>query len=414
MNRAVVGVPPHVAQPPVTSMRRFWALTAAAAVSKLGNTFLNLAAPWAVLEHTHSAVLAALSLGVQYLPYIFSIPVGALIDRFDRRLVYSGSEILQGLAVAACPPLLASGHILLVLPLLLLVGCGSVVSSITSDFSLVPSVSPPDRLAQAYSHYTIALSLGRCLGPALAGTVTAVVGVSGALWIDAATFLATAGVALSLPRQTGRPATRGFGRMLAEGFATFRRLPGVPHLTAALAFYNLGAGAIPTILVVLAKNEWHWSAYAAGLVLTAGAAGNALGAWLGPRRPAGLPLERRIGRWLTLASVAGLVLLLPGAVPALAGFVFLMIAEGAINVSTNELRATLIPAELVGRVNAIMRTAIITAGALSAFVLGGTVSLNPSALHLAPIFAGAALSVAAWAARPPGPDPNPGLEPERS
>ncbi|MFF8413029.1 MFS transporter [Streptomyces omiyaensis] len=397
------GLPPSsqstaAAPPTATTMHRFWLLTSAAAVSKLGNTFLNLAMPWTLLAHTGSPLLAALSLGVQNLPYIISPLLGGLIDRYERRRVFMVSELVQGVAVALVPLLLMGQQIAWTLLLLLVVGCASVVSNLTSDFSLVPALSPPDRLAEAYSRYASATSVARCIGPAIAGGVLATVGPSWALWFDATTFLATAAVALTLPVQPAAPASAGFLSMLSEGFRGFRRLPGVVRLTVVLALYNLGAGSMPAIVVVLAKDAWHWSSGQAGLVLAAGAAGSALGAWLGPRVLAKGSTTRRVGCWFGVCAVACALLLPPWPALTVVGFFVLMAGEGGMNVTTNEYRFRAIPNALVGRVNSIMRAFIVGATVLSSVVLGWSVSLPEQLLRLAPAVIGAAAAFAVWAA----------------
>ncbi|MEU6232362.1 MFS transporter [Kitasatospora sp. NPDC047058] len=395
------GTPPS--PPPAATMHRFWLLTLAAAVSKLGNTFLNLAMPWTLLADTGSPLLAALSLGVQNLPYVASPLLGGLIDRYERRRVFLVSELVQGVAVALIPLLLASRQIAGILVLLLVVGCASVVSNLTSDFSLVPALSPPARLAEAYSAYASTVSVARCVGPAVAGAVLATTGPAWALWIDAATFLVTAAVAVTLPKQPPAPAAAGFLTMLSEGFRSFRRLPGVVRLTVVLALYNLGAGSMPAIVVVLAKDAWHWSSGQAGLVLAAGAAGSALGAWLGPRVLAGASTARRVGCWFGVCTVACALLVPPWPALTVLGFFALMAGEGGMNVTTNEYRFRAIPDALTGRVNSIMRAFIVGATVLSSVLLGWSVDLSDQLLRLAPALIGAAAACAAWAAVRPEP-----------
>lgn len=386
-----VGPPQHP-----TGMRHFWFLTWAAAVSKLGNSFLSLAMPWTMLESTGSATIAALSMGVQHLPYVFSPVLGGLIDRFDRRRVFIVSEVLQGASVAVVPLLLMAHHTSLALLCLLLVGCGGVTSSLTSDYSLVPSLSPPDRLAEAYSSYGAVTSLARCIGPAVAGAVVALVGAHGALWFDAATFLATAGVAVRLPLQRKPIPSMGFKAMLVEGARAFRKVAGIPRLTVALAVFNLGAGSLPAVVVAISSSAWKWSSQSVGLALAAVAAGSAAGAWLGARLLKHHTLQQRIALWFGICLAGALVMLVPGPVGAIAGFSLLSVGEGGMNVTTNEYRALRIPGDLVGRVNAIVRAFAVGSVPLSSLLLGWSAGLPAAWLWLAPATAGALVALAVW------------------
>ena len=381
---------------PVRSMRRFWYFTTAAAVSKVGNAFLNLALPWTILETTGSSVLAALSLGVQNLPYLFSPVLGGLMDRYDRRRLFVLSELVQAGSVAVIPVLLAIGAVVPAMVVLLVVGSGGAVSNLTSDFSLVPSLSPPDRVTQAYARYGTVISIARCVGPAAAGVVLASAGSSVALWIDAATFLATAGVALALPVERRSVARAPFLRMLVEGFRSFRRLTGIARLTAVITLYNLGAGAVTVAIVVVVKNAWGWSSNQAGLALAAGAAGSAVGGWLAGKLLLGAALERRIQTWFVFCAASAALMLVASPWTVVVGFFLLMVGEGAMNVTTNEYRFVAIPDELVGRVNSIMRAFINGATVVSSPLLGYSSTLSQRWLWLMPVALGAVTACLVW------------------
>lgn len=379
-----------------TSLRKFWLLTSAASVSELGNTFLYLAMPWTILAATGSPVLAALSLGVQYLPFVISPALGTLIDGYERRRVFFLSELLQGVLVATIPLLLMAGQIELILFVLLIAGCGTVVSNLTSDFSLLPMLVPADRVTEAYSKYAATTELARCAGPAVAGFVLAAFGGYWALWIDAATFLLTALVATALPKGEKPTVERGFWRMQVEGFRAFRRLPGIPRLTAALSLHNLGAGAVPTVMLLLVAGTWGWSSGWAGIVIAAGAGGSAIGAWLAGKVWLDRSPERRIGLWFTVCALACTALLLPWPALVVAGFCALMAGEGGMNVTTNEYRFRAIPDEVAGRTNAVMRAPILGAAALSSVLLGWSVSLPDHVLRFAPALLTSALAAVLW------------------
>ncbi|MFI1963005.1 MFS transporter [Streptomyces pathocidini] len=381
-------------------MRHFWVFTSASAVSKLGNTFLNVAMPWILLQVTGSALVAAASFGVQLAPYALSPAFGVLVDRFDRRRVFIWAEVAQCLLVALLPLLVYRDSSVPVLILLFLIGCGSLTSELTSDFGLIPELAPADSLTKAYSWYTTTVSIVRFVGPAVVGVVIGTLGARAALWIDAATFLATAGAALTLPlRPAPNQGPSQFRHMLRNGFSSFWRLRRVRRLTAALAVFNLGAGAVPTVLIVLAQTHWGWGPQVAGAALGVGALGAAAGAWITPRVARGKGLEARIGIWFCVCGLGGALMLFGSAPAVIAGFTLLSMGEGGMNVTTNEYRYTTIAKDLLGRVNAIIRAVIITGAATSSLVLGATAEIDSPCLWLAPVLAGGVLAWGIWATR---------------
>ncbi|MFD8236331.1 MFS transporter [Streptomyces sp. NPDC059696] len=387
---------------PDGSMRHFWVFTGASAVSKLGNTLLNVAMPLILLTVTGSKTIAALSFGVQLAPYALSPVFGVVVDRFNRRLVFIWAEIAQCVLVGLLPLIITSDHVVLVLAVLFLVGCGGLTSELTSDFGLIPSIAPAHSLAKAYSRYTTTISVMRFVGPALAGVLLGSLGPRSALWIDASTFLVTAGAAAWLPmRPTAERGPSLFGQMLTNGFTAFWRLTQVRRLTAAMTIFNLGAGAVPTVLVVLAQTRWHWSPEMTGAALGLGAAGAATGAWITPRVARRRRLQTRVGIWFAVCGLGGAAMLLGSSIAVIAGFFLLSMGEGGMNVTTNEYRYNAIPDELLGRVNAIIRAAVISGAAASSVVLGYTVSLDDSWAWLAPVVIGAVVATGLWFTRPP-------------
>jgi len=306
------------------------------------------------------------------------------------------AELSQGALIALIPPLLDGNLVGPALLLLLVASCGMAVSNLTSSYSLLPMLAPPDKVTQAYSWYGTATELAHTAGPAVAGVLLATVGGGWALWLDAATFGLTAFVATMLPPGEKPTFERNFLRMQVEGFRSFRRIRTIPRLTAVLSLYNLGAGAMAAVMLLLIERTWHWSSGWAGMVIAAGSAGSALGAWLGGKVWLGASSERRIGLWFTVCAIscAGLLASWPALV--IAGFCGLLAGEGGMNITTNEYRFRVIPGELAGRTNAVMRAFILGAAALSALLLGWSVSLPHQVLRFAPALATSALAVTVW------------------
>ncbi|GAA4921810.1 MFS transporter [Streptomyces coeruleoprunus] len=378
-------------------MRAFWLLTGASAVSTIGNTFLYIAIPWALLESTDSSLLAVLSVAAQTAPYLAAPFLGPLIDRYDRRVLFAAGELIQGAAVAVIPLLLAHDQVAAVFVSLFVLGLANVVSDVAGDYGLIPALVPRERLDKASSQFTSILLVARFVGPALAGFTIAAVGTTWALEIDAATFLLTALTVVFMPKAEPQAVTASLGTMLKEGIAYFRARPDLRRLTMAVALYNLGAGALEPTLLAVGGDQWNWDPTALGVAVSFGAVAAALGAWLSPRALRGGDRHRQITLWLAVAALGSAGLLVDVPLAVVAGFCVLCLGEGGVNAATMAYRQQQIPDELSGRVNAVIRTFITGAVPVSALLLGVTSRLTGSLQIFLPVTLTALLAVAVWA-----------------
>ncbi|MET7835804.1 MFS transporter [Micromonospora sediminicola] len=401
-------------------MRKFWLYTGATAISMAGNTFLYLAVPWALLEHTGSGLLAVTSMAAQTAPFLLAPLLGAFIDRHDRRTLFIAGEIVQCAAVAMIPLLLMLHQVALVFVMLAVMGLAKVVSDVAGDYGLIPALVPRERLDQAASWFNSAQLVARFAGPALAGLTIAAAGVTWALIIDAGSFLVTAVAALFLPRV--RTAIEQHGPTMREqiraGIAYFRARPDLRRLTAAVALYNLGAGAVEPTILTIGTDHWNWSPGALGIAVSFGAVAAAVGSWVSPLAPHG-PHRRhlRVGVWLGVAALGSLGLLFVAPILVIIAFCLLCFGEGGVNATTMAYRQAEIPAELSGRVNAVIRTFITGTVPLSSLLLGLTVGFTGSFLVFLPAAVTAVLAVVIWTTSPtrasnaPDPAPTPGPVP---
>jgi MFS family permease len=390
-------------------MRAFWLLTSASAVSTVGNTFLYVAIPWALLQSTSSPTLAVLSLGAQNAPYLLAPLLGPLIDRYDRRMLFAIGELTQAAAAAMVPLLLHQGQVGLVFAALFLLGLANVVSDVSGDYGLIPALVPKNRLDKASSRFTSILLVARFVGPALGGLVVAGAGTTWAIELDALTFTLTALTTVVMPRAIGQ-AARGarvrISRMLREGVAYFRDRPDLRRMTFAVAIYNLGAGALEPTILTVGADRWHWSAGAMGAAVSVGAIAAALGAWLSPWSLSGSNRVRQITLWLTVCVLGSAGLLFGWPLAVLTGFSVLCLGEGGVNAATMVYRQQEIPDELAGRVNTVIRTFITGAIPVSALVLGLTANLDGAAWAFVPATGAAFLALLVWwvrATRRPAP-----------
>jgi MFS family permease len=380
-------------------MRAFWWLTGATAVSTAGNTFLYLAVPLALIHTTTSSLLAVLAMAALTAPYLAAPVLGALIDRHDRRVTFVVGDLTQAGAVAVIPLMLALGQVGAVFVALCFAGLAKVVSDLSNDYGLIPALVPRARLDQAASWFNALQLVARFSGPALAGVTIAAVGTTWALLIDSATFLVTCCTVFFIPKTTSGTRESSITTMLRAGIGYFRSRPDLQRLTAALALYNLGAGALEPTLLTVGATQWSWSSPALGVAVSAGAVAASIGAAVSPLVRAGGRRQRRIAVWLAVITAGACCLLVSVPLGVVAGFCVLCFGEGGVNAATMAYRQQEIPPELSARVNAVIRTFITGAVPVSALLLGMTVNLTGSLRVFFPVAVTAVLAVVVWNVR---------------
>jgi MFS family permease len=352
----------------------FSALFLARAVSLLGDGIGTLALVVHVRATEGTGTAVALLLLAASLPRLLSPLAGAVIDRFDRRLVLAGGELGQAavlaVAVARLPPLP-------VLLALLLVKAAIVTVSEPAGASAVPFLVADDDLPAANALLGGLRQAGAVFGPLLGGVVVALAGVRAGLAVDASTFLVSVPLLGRVPRlppvDAREEGSTGKG-VLSEARDGLRHTLAQP-VTRALAigffFVGLAAGddvALPFLAGTLGAGDRGigalYAAVGAGLVL-------------------GYLLLTRRGRWrdtgpgvaLVLGSgIAALGNVLTGLAPALAAAVGFQVVRGVgLAVYETALQTRLqrvVPRRLLGRVFANVYGAVNVAACLGLLVAG--------------------------------------------
>ena len=204
-------------------------------VSQLGSMIQSIAAAWLMTDLTRSHTLIAAIQASATLPILLlGVFAGAIADNYDRRRVMLAAQTGMLLCSALLAVLTMRGLIgpYGLLALTLAVGTGTALNAPAWQASVRIQVGPRD-LPQAISLNTLAVNLGRSVGPAFGGLLVAAIGVGGAFALNAVSYLALIVVLLRW-----RPAV-----------APPVRQPMLPAIRAGLAFC---AGSVAGALVVTA------------------------------------------------------------------------------------------------------------------------------------------------------------------
>ena len=290
------------------AVREFRPLLGNFLLSTIGDELARVALTVLVYQRTSSALLAAVTFAISYLPWLVGGPVlSALADRLPRQRVLvatdAGRAILVALMAVPGMPL----PVLLVL-MFVLAMCSPPFESARS--ALVADVLDGDRYALANSITNVGLQVAQVVGFVAAGALVTVVDPGGALLIDAATFVVSAiWLALGLQRRpaatTGRP-RQSLLRDALEGFAYIQRSP---RLLAIMAVLWLGTAFLyaPEGIAAPLVGELGQGATGIGLLLAANPLGVTIGGLLLARLVAPRRREQLIPA-LVVVSLAPMVL----------------------------------------------------------------------------------------------------------
>ncbi|HEV2457480.1 MAG TPA: MFS transporter, partial [Ktedonobacterales bacterium] len=153
--------------------RDFALLWSGQAVSTLGTRMSALALPLLVLALTRSPAQAGLVAAARLLPYLlFSLPAGALVDRWNRKAVMIRCDVVRWLALGSVPLAFALGRLSVVqLYLVAFVEGTAYVLFSLAEVSALPRVVPESQLPRAWSLNETSDASGQLLGPGVAGFI---------------------------------------------------------------------------------------------------------------------------------------------------------------------------------------------------------------------------------------------------
>jgi MFS family permease len=361
--------------------RDFLLLWSGQGVSTLGTGVSRFALPLLVLALTHSPALAGFVAALRQAPYLlFSLPAGALIDRWDRKRVMIRCDAARWLALGSVPLAFALGHLTLaqVYVVSFVEGTAYVLFSL-AQISALPQVVAPAHLSRAYALDNANEFVGDLLGPALGAFIIGLApiieaGTMLAYVTDSVSYLASV-ISLRfirVPFQQERSASqRHLGREIAEGLRFLwgqRRLRIMVLLTATVNFLQ---SSITLAVIVLARDGLHLDVQALGFVLSAGGVGGVLGALLAPWLRARLRFGQMIiGAVMVWAAAVLALVAAPSAVWLVVGVGVVSLLWPVYGVTLVSYRLELTPDALQGRVNSAFRFLSFGAEPLGA-ALGG-------------------------------------------
>ncbi len=353
----------------VLAVREFRALLASSLLSVLGDQVARIAVALLVFDRTGSPFAAAATYACSLLPWLVAGPVlAALADRLPRRRLMVVSDLVRAALVGVL--LLPSVPLPLLFVVLLLVGLVSPAFDAAKS-AVLTDVLPGESYLVGNALQNVTLQFAQVAGFLVGGAAVALTSTSGALALDAATFLVSAGLLGTWVRERPLPEREAVS-LLGDTVAGVRWVARNPVLRRMLGFGLLSAlvTIAPEGLAVPVAAQLGGGPVTAGLLTAALPAGFLIGSIVVLRVPA----ERRQNLLPLLVLVSGVALLPTPALrtPVAVTVLWLLVGAGsALGLIANATYMQAVPREMRGRAYGVADTALTAVQGALLLALGG-------------------------------------------
>lgn len=202
----------------------------AALINRFGDSIDAIASAWIVYEITGNAAWSAIMYGVNKVPSIVVTPLaGAWVEGRKKKTIMVVTDLIR----AACVAFVATGYMLGLLQAWMLVITTLIISTVEAFRGPANSALLPKVLEKEYYEYGMSLSstLGsivELIGTAIAATIIALIGTSGAIYTDMVTFIMSAVIILFVNSKEQNLAKKKFDKKeyfddLINGFSYVRK-----------------------------------------------------------------------------------------------------------------------------------------------------------------------------------------------
>lgn len=349
-------------------------------VSLVGDQIARIAVAILVLDRTGSALAASATYAASYLAWLVGGPVlSTVADLLPRRRTMVAADLVRAGLVAVL--LLPGLPVPVVFALLVAIALLSPPFEAARS-ALLADVLEGDRYVAGNGLINTAGQLAQVAGFVVGGALVALVGIHGALVIDAISFALSALLLVTAVQERPLTGTDGPREPFLAALAGGIRLVASDRRLAALLGWAALVSAVtiaPEGLAVVVARDRGGGSLAVGILTAAVPAGFVLGSWLVLRLT---PARRRaLFPWLAVLSSVPLILTpIAGGVVAVAALWFLAGIGTAVNTVANPLFIQAVPARLRGRAFGVAASVIMAVQGIVLLMSGAIAErLTPSA-----------------------------------
>lgn len=369
-------------------------------VSISGNWMQIVAEVWLILTLTGSGFAVGITTALQFLPILlFGAWGGLLADRFAKRELLMMTQGMLAVPVIGLAAVSFAGIVAPWMVFLTVLVRGAVLAvDNPARQSFVIEIVGADRVVNAVSLNSVLVHGSRILGPAIAGVLIALVGVSWCFVANALTFivmyLALRG--MNVERLDEAPSSGNGPGAVRAGLEYVRQTPMLWMPLVLMGLLGTFGLNFQVLLPLLASFTFNGGATAYATLLAAMGAGAIIGALItGARGRTGPPII--IGSSLAFGLLAGLA----AAMPTLALEVPVLALLGAAGVtfsaSINSLMQLVVAPEMRGRVMALFTVVFLGSNPIGAPLMGWiSEAYDPRVALVLAAFAGVAVAIVAY------------------
>ena len=371
-------------------------------VSLVGTWMQTIAQNWLVYELTGSAADLGMVNFVGAVPMVLlTLYAGTIADRFDKRRIIFWCQVTMMLlalilGLLCWTEVVRFWHVLI---LAFLLGTAMAVDTPARQSFVVDLVGKED-LSNAIALNASIFHGARVIGPAVAGILIAAYGVSGAFFLNGASFLAVllalSLMDISLIRQTGG-GDSAMDQLAGVRYLRENRLPRAIILLISLS--SLIVMPFYVLVPIIAKEILGGNAGSYGVLMSAAGIGSLIGS-LFAANPRSV---RNKGAILVMSSIAFPVLLLllafmKGYVTTILTLLSVGFSYVVQNASANSLLQEQVPDHLRGRVLSLYISMLLGMMRIGSLLLGWAAEMTSTPTALA-TFAVAGIAASLWVRR---------------
>jgi MFS family permease len=379
-----IPIPPEPKVSPLS--KAFWTLWSATAVGSFGSGMAGVAFPLLAASLTRDpAQVASLTVAFRLPSLLFSLPIGALIDRLDRKRVMVMGDISRVILALALAGIIWQETLTLWLlyGVAFLLGTTEIFVS-NAAFAVLPALVRRDQLERANSRlFSVAYATEQFSGPPLGSLLFAISAalpflVFGSGMVFAAALLYLIPGSFRVVHEARGKSS--LSRDILEGLRFLWQHPLLRSISLAVGAANFFANAVNGIFVLYALEVLGLPEERYGLLLTAAAVGGLLASFVADRISKRLGPGRAIFTMTVLWSVAALVMALTDN-PFVAGAMWALSVFCVVvwSIIITAVRQAITPDVLLGRVTGVNRLlgwGTIPLGALFGGMFSGVLGLN--------------------------------------
>jgi MFS family permease len=267
---------------------RLWA--AGALVSNVGTWMQRIAQGWLVLTQlTHNNGTAfGIAMALQYGPHLLLLPLtGYAADHYDRRKLLLATQACSGALAFGLGALTIAGIVELwhVYLFAFLLGCVSAFDA-PARHTFVGELVGESDLSNAVALNSMSFNAARMIGPAVAGTLIALVGTGWVFMINGASFVAVLGSLFCIRTHQLHAQVRAVRAPggFSEGFRYVWRRPDLTAILAMLFLVSTFGLNFQIFISTMTVSVFHGDASQYGFLTSTMAVGTVTGALLAAGR----------------------------------------------------------------------------------------------------------------------------------